>query len=160
MIAFDPHLTLMSSATAVARRGPDGSYTACMIRGRPGSGKSSLAMNVIALGASLVSDDVVAISDEGGLTVHAPNEPFSGLFDLREVGLMRIPHVPRARLGFIVDIKPWQGAPDPMQRAPAPSTAELLGRSVPRYKVLISSATAAVLWTLLAGGEVIDPDKF
>ncbi len=159
MIAFDPQLTLISSASAVARKMPDGSFRACVIRGRPGAGKSTLAINVVALGAMLVSDDVVAASNNGELTVHAPNQPFSGLIDLREAGFLRLPHVDRGRLSFIVDVTPWHGAPDPMRRAPSPGMMEILGRSIPRYRIMSSPASAAVVWSLLGGGEIVDPDN-
>ncbi|WP_306152042.1 HPr kinase/phosphorylase [Roseovarius sp. MMSF_3281] len=86
-------------ATAVSFDGK-----AALIRGPSGSGKSGLGLQLIALGASLISDDRTQITqNDGGLMVHAPDH-LCGLIEARGVGILAAPTVPRARLNLIVDL--------------------------------------------------------
>jgi HPr kinase/phosphorylase len=89
--------TLHATAVAVDAR-------AALIRGPSGSGKSSLALQLIALGASLVSDDRVCIQrNEDGLMVQAPDR-LRGLIEARGVGILAVPMVSCAKLHLIVDM--------------------------------------------------------
>lgn len=75
-----------------------------LITGPSGSGKSGLALQLIALGAVLIADDLsrVAASDTGPV-IHAPDR-LAGVIEARGVGLVRVPHVERAPLRLIVDL--------------------------------------------------------
>lgn len=64
---------------------------AVLITGASGSGKSALALNLIALGGGLVSDDRTCIwRDADQIWADAP-ERLSGLIEARQVGILRIP---------------------------------------------------------------------
>ncbi len=87
-------------ATSVAVGG-----VGALIVGGSGSGKSALALGLIALGADLISDDLTRVTlEEGRLIAHAPAEPLTGVIEARGVGLVRVPHVPRAVLRLVIDM--------------------------------------------------------
>lgn len=178
--AFAPGVTPIAGASAAARRMPDGSLRGCLIRGAPLSGKSSLVVSIVALGGLLVSDDVVGISQTGDLTVHAPETRFAGLLHLRETGVMRLPFIATAPLVFVIDLTPIPApnpaaspaanpaaapplpaaAPTPPQgRVRAPGALQLLQTTIPRFELCAGPATAAAVYCLLGGAEIIDPDK-
>lgn len=77
---------------------------AAMIVGPSGSGKSSLALQLIGLGARLISDDYsrVAVRD-GSPTVLAPDR-LQGVIEARGVGLINVPWKASARLQLVVDL--------------------------------------------------------
>jgi len=75
-----------------------------LIVGASGSGKSGLALDLMALGAALVSDDRVILSRIGkGLVASAP-PTIAGLIEARGIGLLNArPHGP-VMLGCVVDL--------------------------------------------------------
>lgn len=73
-------------ATCVAIRG-----RGLLIEGAPGSGKSSLALALIDRGATLVSDDAVAIAARGGRLYASPANNIEGLLEIRNLGLLPFP---------------------------------------------------------------------
>lgn len=77
--------TLHASAVAVGSRG-------LLIKGASGSGKSSLALEMISRGATLIADDAVlgTVTASGILTLSAPPS-ISGLIEARGLGLIRLP---------------------------------------------------------------------
>lgn len=77
---------------------------AALIIGPSGSGKSSLALEMIGLGAKLVSDDVSLIKADGGaVMIHAPDR-LNGVIEARGVGLIHVPWVSSAQLQLVVDL--------------------------------------------------------
>lgn len=77
---------------------------AVMITGPSGSGKSALALELIGLGAQLVADDLSQVVIEGDAPyVIAPPE-LPGVIEARGVGLINVPHCPKARLQLVVDM--------------------------------------------------------
>jgi len=75
-----------------------------LIIGGSGSGKSSLALRLVALGAELVADDQVDLSVEGDHVVAASPEPIRGLLEVRGAGLLRVRTVDTTRLILAVDM--------------------------------------------------------
>ncbi|UWP92474.1 serine kinase [Aliiroseovarius crassostreae] len=75
-----------------------------MLIGPSGSGKSALALQLISLGAMLVSDDLTRVAaTPTGLTAHAPDH-MAGKMEARGVGLIRVPHANSAPLAWVVDL--------------------------------------------------------
>ncbi len=86
-------------ATAVACDG-----RAVLIRGASGTGKSSLALQLMAYGAELVADDQVLLrQDAGRIMVSAPT-PLRGMIEARGVGLLRATPAPPSLLVCVVDL--------------------------------------------------------
>ena len=86
-------------ATAVAINN-----TAVVITGPSGSGKSSLALQLMALGAGLIADDQVILNsvDDGLVASCPPN--ISGLIEARYVGVLKADPVPPTMVGLAVDL--------------------------------------------------------
>jgi serine kinase of HPr protein (carbohydrate metabolism regulator) len=88
---------------------------AVLIAGRPGSGKSDLALRLIDRGAVLVSDDYTILTRSGdGLVASAP-ETIRGRIEVRGVGLVEMSFesaVPVALIVTVDDTVPRMPAPD------------------------------------------------
>ncbi|MCS0495336.1 HPr kinase/phosphatase C-terminal domain-containing protein [Ancylobacter sp. MQZ15Z-1] len=95
-----------------------------LIRGESGSGKSHLAFALILAGGTgpippvqLVADDRVRLAaGEAGLFAAPPDE-LAGLIEVRGAGLRRLAHVPRARIGLVVDLGATDAARLPAEAA-------------------------------------------
>jgi HPr kinase/phosphorylase len=76
-----------------------------LILGPSRSGKSSLAIRLIALGAVLVSDDRTRVTArEGRLTASCASPNIHGLIEARGIGLLRAPTVESAGLALAIDL--------------------------------------------------------
>lgn len=144
----DPFVTLHASCVAVetAARG-DGAQeiVAALILGPSGSGKSSLALELISRGARLVADDRCRVrAGAQGLSASAP-VALAGLIEARGVGLLALPPLAEARLVVAVDLS----APEP-ERLPPPRRLALLGVDLP---LVLSPSAPALFGLLLAGGR-------
>lgn len=97
-----------------------------MLRGPSGSGKSSLALQLIALGALLVADDRTRLTRQGGqVLAHAPLT-HANRIEARQVGILNVPGSPSAKLELIVDM-----AEEETERLPLPRFDSLLGLPFP-----------------------------
>ncbi len=85
---------------------------AVILRGASGSGKSALALALIAsagargLFARLVADDRVFVSLAGGRLIVAPHPAIAGRIEERFVGIATVPHEDEAVAGLVVDLEP------------------------------------------------------
>lgn len=93
-----PTTCLHGSAVAVGGQ-------AVLIAGVAGSGKTTLALEMIALGAELIADDRVDIqpNEAGRLWLTAPANG-AGLVEMRGFGLLRLAACPGAALTLIADL--------------------------------------------------------
>ena len=97
-----------------------------LILGQSGAGKSALALQLMALGADLVSDDrTELLAEADALTARAP-ATIQGLIEARGVGLMCVPFVPQAEIALVIDLD----QPEP-NRLPPQREITLLGISRP-----------------------------
>lgn len=86
-----------------------------VIRGKPGSGKSELALRLIdaagfgagdvPLRAVLVSDDQTLLRVENGRLIASAPETLAGLIELRGQGLLHLPFLPEAPVELVVDLR-------------------------------------------------------
>jgi len=114
-----PSVMLHASSVAVAERG-------VLIRGASGSGKSSLALQLIALGGVLIADDrTIAIRDGDCVTLDAP-DTIRGRIEARGVGIIVAPNAGPTPAMLIVDM---DGPAAP--RLPLFQEDILLGLSLP-----------------------------
>ena len=117
----DLPVTARYHATTVAIDG-----AAVMITGPSGSGKSALALELIGLGAQLVADDLsqIVVQDGAPYVIAPPKMP--GVIEARGVGLINVPHCPKARLQLVVDMGQIE-----MARLPAsPAITEVNGCAI------------------------------
>jgi len=118
--------------------------------GPSGSGKSSLALSLIALGATLVSDDqVILTADDKGITV-SPPQVIAGKIEARHIGIVNCPFVDTSRLYLVVDLSthPKQRMPDLSSMTIGSHIIEVIsGKDVPNLPIV------AKLLTLFGRGQ-------
>ncbi len=111
--AFNVHAT----ALYLAGRG-------VLVRGRSGSGKSSLALSTLrraeaaGLEAALVADDQVFLRREGDALVADAPAATAGLIEVRGIGILPEPHRGTTPLHLVVDLVPRaeiERLPDPAE---------------------------------------------
>jgi len=119
-----------------------------LIRGASGTGKSTLALQMIGLGAQLVADDRVSILLEpsGALRMSSP-EPLAGLIEARGMGLLQTHHR-SAMIKAVVDLDRVEE-----DRLPERHSTTLFGIKVPCFRKVESPAFAAMLLVYMKGGR-------
>lgn len=122
-----------------------------LLRGKPGSGKSDLALRLIDEGAGLVADDYTELSIEDGHLCARVPEAIQGLLEVRGVGIIRIGCIPRVPVVAIFDLVPLAE----IERLPEPQKESLVGVDIARYCLhgFDASATAKVRLALKAQTE-------
>lgn len=129
--------------SVVSRRG-----RGLLILGGSGSGKSGLALRMMALGAELVADDRVLLARRGDALVASVPPAIAGLIEARGVGLLRTAFVAETVLVCAVDLDRAGTArlPQPETITHSGVTLDLIsGGKVPNIE--------AVLTILLDGGR-------
>ena len=124
-----------------------------MIVGASGSGKSSLALQLMAFGAHLVSDDLTRLSlRDGHLLMQSPvSDPRRLGIEARGLGLLAADPVPEAALTAIVDMD--QTEPE---RLPEPRSIMVGPQSVSLIRRVENPAFAAMLWQFQKAGWLAD----
>ncbi|MFO1150127.1 MAG: aldolase [Alsobacter sp.] len=80
-----------------------------LIRGASGTGKSTLAREILALAAArglfarLLGDDRILLSEEHGRLVARPHAAIAGTIEVRGLGLVPVDHAPSAVVRLLVD---------------------------------------------------------
>jgi hypothetical protein len=87
-----------------------------LLLGPSGAGKSDLALRLIHAGAILVSDDRTELTVEEGGLVASPPAALAGLIEVRNLGIVALPHRARAPVALVVDLAPAE----PRARLPEP----------------------------------------
>ena len=125
---------------------------ALLIRGTSGSGKSALALDLIALGATLVADDQVDLTaQDNGLTA-APTDSLAGLIEARGLGLLRLPFSAPATVTTLLDLDT-----QPAPRLPARETETLCGVTLERIARPFPLRPAAI-FLVMRHGPRLDPE--
>ncbi len=140
MVGSGDEIILHASCVALSGRG-------LIISGASGSGKSSLALSLMAYGAQLVSDDRVRIRRRGASLVAEAPERIRGLIEARGLGILRADPAGSATVAALVDLDRVA-----RHRLPEPEMAELLGLRVPLICRIESAHFAPALLQYLKGG--------
>ena len=137
---MDNSTTLHASCVAFEGRG-------VLIYGKSGAGKSTLALQLLAFGCDLVSDDQVHLSlNEGQITATAPTQ-IKNLIEARGVGLLNAPSIPQAQIICAVDLDQEEASRMPQRRL-----VTLLGCDLPLiYRVDGPQFAPAILQVLKHG---------
>lgn len=122
-----------------------------LICGAAGSGKSSLALNLIALGAELVADDQTLIRHENKNLIARCPETISHLIEARGLGILTPPTRSDVALTLVVDLETVQS-----QRVPPPEAYELFGITLPLFRRAPLDAFPAALYILARDGMRYD----
>ena len=130
-------------ASAVALDG-----RAALITGPSGSGKSALALALIAMGARLVADDGVILRRDGDRLLARAPDPIRGLIEARGLGLLHADPLDDVPLALVVDL----GATE-TERLPPWRTAMILGLPLPLLHKVESPHFAAGVRQYLAHGR-------
>lgn len=97
-----------------------------ILLGASGQGKSSLALQLIALGAVLVADDSTLLIPKGGILHAQAPASIQGQIEARGVGLLSLPFVTDIPIYLAVDMDEHEE-----DRLPYPHQVALLGHPVP-----------------------------
>lgn len=140
------HLQLHASAVAINDAG-------ILITGAAGTGKSTLALETMALGACLIADDLVILTRRGDTLFLSPPPGRQPTIEARGVGLIRlIDCVSTARCALIVDLDQND------KRLPERHTRSLLGIE---HSVIFGrgrTGLASILKVLIGSEGLLNPD--
>lgn len=120
---------------------------AALIRGASGSGKSALALELMAHGAMLVADDRTIVTARNGVLVARCPPAIRGRIEARGLGVLCAEFQESAIIRVVVDLDR-----DETERLPPMRTVDLLGATVPLlHRGVQSHFPAALLQYLRAG---------
>ncbi|MBW6505236.1 MAG: serine kinase [Rhodobacteraceae bacterium] len=122
---------------------------AAVIFGASGSGKSALALQLMAYGATLVADDRTLIVARAGTLYAAAPAPIRGYIEARGVGLLGAVALDEAEVALAVDLDH-----DEADRLPPTRHIEWCGIAVPLVLRVQSVHFAAALWQYIKAGRV------
>lgn len=113
-------------ASAVALDG-----AAIMLRGPSGSGKSTICLALIEhYGAQLIADDRLYADTDADTDTDTvmlrPHDGLAGLIEMRGLGVLRMAHLPTARLALVVELV----AADAVPRIAPMATTEIAGCAI------------------------------
>ena len=103
-----------------------------LLLGRSGSGKSDVALRLIALGAKLVSDDRTDLFEERGWLFGRAPKTIKGLIEARGVGVVALPSAAKARITLAVSLGSPKSRLPPREYYKAPFD---LSRPVPLIRL-------------------------
>ncbi len=141
-----PDGSLVLHASAVVSRGQG-----LLILGPSGSGKSSLALALMSLGAGLIADDRTCISLRDGVPVASCPPRLAGRIEARGLGILAVDPAPPAPVRLAIDL--GQSETD---RLPPARTLDLLGQKVRLLHNPMTTHVAAALLLYLRGGPCDD----
>lgn len=131
---------------------------AVLLRGKPGSGRSDLALRLIDEGARLISDEQVELERRDrslfALTPEQMPPHLVGRIEARGVGIVPVPYVGSpVLLGWVFDM----ASEAEIERLPIAEQADYLGVTVPKLKLnpMASSATAKLRLAVKCGPGLI-----
>lgn len=132
---------LHATSVAVAGRG-------LLIRGASGRGKSGLALEMMARGATLIADDRTIVTQRGGALLLSVPAPLRGMIEARRIGLLHAEVAEHVPLAAVVDLDVAE-----THRLPPIRTTCLLGAQVPLLHNSASEYFAAGLVHYLRFGR-------
>lgn len=118
-------------ASCVAIRG-----RAVLLAGRPGAGKSDLALRLVDRGALLVSDDYTELRRSGGRLLARAPATIAGKIELRGVGVVELAAAADVPVCLYADLERTP------ERLPEPASIALAGQDIPLVALAALEASA------------------
>ena len=75
-----------------------------LIEGKPGLGKSTLALMLVDRGAAFVADDGVVLETRGKVLIASPVPATRGLLEVRNLGLIELPTAASVRVALVLTL--------------------------------------------------------
>lgn len=132
-------------ATTVASDG-----SGILIIGASGSGKSGLAIELIARGARLVADDRTIVDRHPDRIIARPPDAIANRIEARGVGILAAPGLAEAPLRLVVDMDHLE-----TQRLPDWHETEILGLPLPCLRKSLHSHFPAAILLYVAGCRLV-----
>ena len=120
-----------------------------LFTGPSASGKSALALELIALGAVLVADDRTLIKREGNHLAASAPSAIAGMIEARGVGLLRLDYLPSVHISLVIDM-----ANEEIARLPEPREITLLDIALPCLHKVDASYFPAAVHAYLSGNRI------
>lgn len=136
----DAPVVLHASAVAAFGKG-------LLIRGAAGSGKSSLALELMALGATLVADDRTILTPAGSQVLLSAPSAIAGMIEARGLGLLRA-EATQAPLSAVVDLDEIE-----TERLPPRRSIVILQRETPLLHGCARGSFPAALMQYMYGSR-------
>tara|TARA_Y100001934_G_C12073457_1_gene641234 strand:+ start:62 stop:547 length:486 start_codon:yes stop_codon:yes gene_type:complete len=116
----------------------------------PKSGKSALALEMIALGAKLIADDRTEFFKKDGVVYARSPENLPIGIEARGIGILRLPTCSFAPVLFFIEIC------DEFSRTQSsqPQEKMILGKAFEFYQLSVMSSTASTLYLLMQHGKI------
>lgn len=138
-------VTLHASCVAVQGKG-------VLIIGASGSGKSSLALQLMAFGADLIADDCTKLMRVGPDVVAKSPANIANMIEARGIGILNATAAPQTKITCVVDMDNAE-----QDRLPIPRFYPLLGLEIPLLHKVENTAFAAALLQFLKAGRQNTP---
>lgn len=135
-------ITLHATTVCLAGRG-------LLILGAAGSGKSSLALQLMAYGADLVSDDRTIVEERDGTVIASAPTALRGKIEARGIGILVTEPAVACPVVLVVDLDQIEEA-----RLPPDRETTILTQRIPLVYKSESGAFAAALLQVLRGARV------
>lgn len=120
-----------------------------LIIGPSGSGKSALALNLMALGADLVSDDRTILEVRRGFLQASCPPAIRGMVEARGVGILAHPYVETSGVSLVIDMAQVEDA-----RLPYRHTHTVLDITLPCLHKVEEPHFPAAIHAYLRGGNL------
>ena len=143
-------MSTLAATTAMHSSSVSCDDDAVLIIGRSGTGKSSLALELISRGAILVADDRTLIQNDGINLLASPVPETAGKIEARGVGILSTPCAQKKRVVLVVDMDKEETL-----RLPPKRHLEILGHKRPLIHAKNNSAIAGVIMVYLKGGRYV-----
>ena len=125
-------------------------WSAVLLRGPSGSGKSDLALRLIDDGARLIADDQTHLAKKGHALIASPPPALAGMIEVRGLGIVKLPRgrlIASAPLALLVDLVRGEK----VERMPEPERETLQDVELPRLSFApFEASTVAKLRLALA----------
>ena len=121
---------------------------AVLIRGAAGSGKSSLALGLLAVGGALVADDRTDIKMVDDWPVASSPPAIRGLTEARGIGILSVDPAGPTRITVVVDMDQIE-----TERLPEDRTTDIGGCQLPLLHNVESPCFVAAIRQYLIGGK-------